>query len=235
MKKKIDNELEEVCFSHLMREKVICSLNRNKKWTRSIPRGIVLAGVMMLMSGIVVLASYFTHPISINGEKQPELDEMNVVKMEIHPSDIFISYDSMMKLADIKLLDSDVAGDIGGEYITRQTDYEDYCVIKVEDYFVENEEKNIYSPVSLEIHLILSEEQLSRGWEIEYLGYYEHVETYVSKQGYRVNILESIDATKNEIQGKKEKRILFVADGIRYILKGKMEVETAKMLVDSME
>ena len=235
MKETIDKELEEIRFSNHMKENVICSLNINKKWTRHVSKGMALASLMIIMSGVVVFASYLAQSISINGEKLPELDEMSVVKMDIHPSDIFISYDSMMKQADIKLLDSDVAGNIGGEHIKRQTDYTDYCVIKVENYFAKNEEESIYSSIVLEINLVLSEEQLSKGWEIEYLGCYELVETYISRQGYRVNIVEMINEGGEEKLDENEKRILFVADGIRYILKGKMGVEAAKGLVDSME
>ena len=44
--------------------------------------------------------------------------------------------------------------------------------------------------ISLTVRLILSEEQLNRGWDWEYLGMYRFAESYTSGQGYRVNLVE---------------------------------------------
>src|SRR5699024_11821155 len=40
-----------------------------------------------------------------------------------------------------------------------------------------------YSPVSLTVDIILSDSQLKNGWDTDYLGMYEYVESYTSAQG----------------------------------------------------
>ena len=63
----------------------------------------------------------------------------------------------------------------------------------------------------------------------------QFVEQYISKQGYRVNILEdTISETPPEDYVSK-KTAIFVADGIRYSLTGQVSMETMKEIVDSMK
>lgn len=45
--------------------------------------------------------------------------------------------------------------------------------------------------MSLKVAIIINQEQLDIGWNVDYLGYYKYVESYVSSNGYKVNIIES--------------------------------------------
>ncbi len=72
------------------------------------------------------------------------------------------------------------------------------------------------------------------GWDIDYLGMYQFKENYISLQGYKVNLLE--DTIKNKTENYiSEKCAIFVADGIRYTLKGRTSFENMKYIVDTME
>lgn len=86
------------------------------------------------------------------------------------------------------------------------TDDKDYVMITMNNYiigdtanfrYLEEEDryeyehgKTYYSPVSLNIDLILSDEQLKNGWDTDYLGMYESMEEYQSAQGYKVNLIQ---------------------------------------------
>lgn len=86
------------------------------------------------------------------------------------------------------------------------TDDKDYAMITMNNYiigdtanfrYLEEEDryeyehsKTYYSPVSLNIDLILSDEQLKNGWDTDYLGMYESMEEYQSAQGYKVNLIQ---------------------------------------------
>lgn len=42
--------------------------------------------------------------------------------------------------------------------------------------------------MSLKVDIIINQEQLDIGWNVDYLGYYKYVESYISSNGYKVNI-----------------------------------------------
>lgn len=235
MKEKINKELEEIQFSDHMKKIVKYSLNKNRKVDKCIKKSMVLIGMLTMMFGIVVFASHIMQSISINGKELQELDEMKTVKADINSGDVFISYEAMMEQLNLRLLKSELAGDVGAGQITVQTDYTDYVIIRIEKYISKNENEEIYFPIDLEINLILSEKQLSNGWDTEYLGYYEFVDHYISMQGYKVNIIQETSEKGFDAQKVTNKQAIFVADGVRYILKGKVSLEVMKALVDSME
>lgn len=89
-----------------------------------------------------------------------------------------------------------------------------------------------YSPLDLELQLILSDEQLRRGLNEEYLGYYEYEDGFVSVQGYKVNVLK----TTGNIPTESVKRVaIFVGDGIQYKMSGQVSKDTLIEVVNSME
>ena len=96
--------------------------------------------------------------------------------------------------------------------------------------------ENYYSPVSLNVDLILSDEQLENGWDTDYLGMYESIEEFQSAQGYKVNLIQ--DTNGKETADKdvvSEKIAVFVSDGVRYTLKGRVSIDTMKDIVDTMK
>lgn len=131
------------------------------------------------------------------------------------------------------------------------TDGSDFAMITVENYilgdtgryqFLEEENRYAYesgnvflSPISLTVRLILSEEQLNRGWDWEYLGMYRFAESYTSGQGYRVNLVERTLENGDAGEAVLEKSAVFVADGVEYILRGRVSMETMKGIVETMK
>lgn len=93
------------------------------------------------------------------------------------------------------------------------------------------------SPVNLKIEIISDPAQ--QELDTEYMGYYKYVETFTSEQGYTVNVLQ--DTIEEEQQTTiseaytQQTQMVFVADGIRYTLSGRVPVETMKEIVDSMK
>lgn len=90
------------------------------------------------------------------------------------------------------------------------------------------------SPIDMEIWIVNSEAQLQHGFEFEFLGMYEFIETYITKEGFKVNILRDTSVIEDEAKKIKPKYIaVFVADGIQYNLSGVTTLETFKDILDS--
>lgn len=131
------------------------------------------------------------------------------------------------------------------------TNGSDFAMITVENYilgdtgryhFLEEENKYAYengnvflSPISLTVRLILSEEQLNRDWDWEYLGMYRFAESYTSGQGYRVNLVERTLENGDTGDAVLEKSAVFAADGVEYTLRGRVSMETMKGIVETMK
>ena len=132
-----------------------------------------------------------------------------------------------------------------------KTDAKDFAIITVDNYilgdtdsyqFLEAENRYSYnhgtdyfSPISLTADLILSEAQMNNGWDTDYLGLYEFVECYTSAQGYIVNIVQDTTLEKDLENYISEKAAIFVADGIRYSLKGRVSIDVIKNAVSTMK
>ncbi|XCP86549.1 hypothetical protein ABXS75_07070 [Roseburia hominis] len=92
------------------------------------------------------------------------------------------------------------------------------------------------SPVNLEVEIISDPSQ--QELDTEYLGYFEYVKTITADQGYTVNILQdSVDENDPVLQEERYRPqvcAIFVSDGVRYTLKGRVPVETMVDIVNSM-
>lgn len=202
---------------------------------------------------------YRENHIKVNNETLPELDAMYAINSKIiETSDIKIINEKNINIIEgkiennfgISLLSSKLAS--SNPYLIKKirTDDKNYAIITLENYvlgdtsdFHYNKKDGFYSyksgekffsPLSLQIDIILSEEQMNNGWDTEYLGSYKFEEQYVSKQGYKVNIVSS--KIKDNINNKNsEKCAIFVSDGIRYTLKGRTSLENIKKVIDTME
>ncbi|MDO5785948.1 MAG: hypothetical protein Q4P20_12905, partial [Eubacteriales bacterium] len=168
-------------------------------------------------------------------------------------SQTYSSYRRMIEELGINLLDTDFELDNPYMSIDLTTDNKDYCFITVENYiigdvtgfellpdgtaYVYEHGETYYSPVSLSIEIILSQEQLDIGLDKDYLGMYEYVESYRSEQGYKVNVLRGTESDGREDMDDivTEKTAIFVANGIRYTLTGRVSLDTLKEIVDSMQ
>lgn len=93
------------------------------------------------------------------------------------------------------------------------------------------------SPIDLKVEIISDTAQ--QELDTEYMGYFKYVETFVSEQGYTVNILQDT-VEEDDLDAMSEiyvpqTQMVFVADGIRYTLKGRVPSGTMKEVVNSMK
>lgn len=262
----IDMELGEVKLNEQSKQKIIqaaCNhIGARPTRKRPFRTAMVFLAACMLCATTVLAALYINSKINVNDETLPELDQMQVTELsEINGSEdtygtvsqTYTSYQQLVEMLGINLLDTDLESDNPYMSIDLTTDNKDYCFITVENYIIGDvtgfklipdgtayayeHGKVYYSPVSLSVEIILSQEQLDIGLDKDYLGMYEYVESYRSAQGYKVNILRG---TENEGQKDTddiatEKTAIFVADGIRYTLTGRVSLDTLKEIVDSMQ
>lgn len=160
-------------------------------------------------------------------------------------------YRKIQEELEIHLLDTELSENNPYMQGHIMTDGSDFAIITVENYilgdtgryqFLEEENRYAYesgnvflSPVSLTVRLILSEEQLNRGWDWEYLGMYRFAESYTSGQGYRVNLVERTLENGDTGDAVLEKSAVFAADGVEYTLRGRVSMETMKGIVETMK
>lgn len=260
IKEKIDTELSMINVNEKMKQNIEKTLVKRKQ--HKMLKTVAATLVFLMLGGTTVAAGYYiVNKISVNDEVLTELDEMRVIdikKME-QPKDEFGTieldfkdYEAMQEELGIDLLDTELAdnNDYLQGHIT--TDDKDYAVITMNNYIIGDtanfrylEEKDryeyehgkiYYSPVSLNIDLILSDEQLKNGWDADYLGMYESMEEYQSAQGYKVNLIQDNNGDEKLNDGiVSEKIAVFVSDGIRYTLKGSVSIDTMKTIVDTMK
>ena len=163
----------------------------------------------------------------------------------------FHNYGEIQEELGIHLLDTELSGNNPYMQGHIMTDGSNFAVITVENYilgdtgsyqFVEEENRYSYesgsvflSPISLTVRLVLSEEQLHQGWDWEYLGMYRFAESYTSAQGYKVNLVERTLENGDTEDAVLEKNAVFAADGLEYSLRGRVSMETMKLIVDMMK
>ncbi len=253
----MSEDLKQTIKNSCKNNNVKSSKNVNKwSWVTKVA---IAFCAMLLISGVTAFAGYCISKINVNDKTLPELDSMRIVKANQlvgnedgygHVEKDFINYKSVSKELNLNLLDSPLAVDNPYMQVKVETDNENYLEIKAENYILGDtsnyrlvEDVNLYncdagkvyhSSVSLEAVIILSDEQLSIGWNTDYLGYYEYVESYISQNGYKVNIIqETFEGNNPDIVTKK--CAIFVADGIQYTIKCATSIENLKQIVDSMQ
>lgn len=262
LKREIDNELSEMTVSNELKNKIYTGSYDNSKnhVFYGITRTAAALLVLICLTATTAFAGYnIYNRLLVNQEVLPELDAMKVVNMTplnvTADNDGWIEkdYDSYKELKNklgIHLLDSTEAVDNPYMQCHISTDNKDDAVITVDNYILGDTSNYEYStedncyfyekgseyftPVSLTVSMILSQEQLEHGWDVEYLGYYEFAESYVSAKGYKVNVLEDTaeEPSKDYVS---EKSAVFVADGVQYTIKGRTSMENIKRIVDSLE
>lgn len=248
MKEQIDNELENITF-HFDMEKA-----KSKKRKR-LRYNILMTLIAVILLGSTAQAGYtlYNRWFKINGETLPELESMQ--KIEVNPvseeykekSSYKKEYDSYEELQNdlgVRLLHTDLADNNSSMIITRKTDNVHWTQIEIVAYIVGDVTgmkqiegrnqytwtpgENYFSPIDLSVDIISSQEQLQIGWDKEYLGAYDFVESYQTQQGYKVNILSS-----GKSHTKPMYQAVFVADGVRYTVRGKVDIELLKEILNS--
>lgn len=259
MKQQIDLELKKIHMSDKLKNTVRANVYERKVHKFARNAAAVLA--VLMLGGTTVLAGYYLHnKVKVNDEVLPELNAMYCVKINpvnagtdeygmVH--DKFTIYDEIQEQLGIVLLESELSED--NPYILGnvQTDNKDFAILTLENYILGDTENyrylpeenyytfehgtEFYSPISLTVDIILSENQMNQGWDTDYLGMYKFRENYTSAQGYKVNLIEDTTGEDEAENYVSEKCAIFVASGVRYTLRGRTSIETMKAVVDSMK
>ena len=165
-----------------------------------------------------------------------------------HYLEEYTSYQELCSELGIRLLSPKLAENNPYMLIRRETDNLNWNTIYVNPYILGDvksvnrefgkerytweEGSEFSSPIDMEINIIVSESQLKHGWDKDFLGTYEFVEAYTTIQGYQANIIKDVSVTGTS---RPKYCAVLVADGIRYLLKGQVELETMKEILDSLE
>lgn len=258
VKERIDKELNMICIDKDLKERIKsgCSKKKSYKLLTSIAASLA---IIILAGGTVFAGYYAVSCIMVNEEEISELDQMYAVDTEPVSGAVdeygmidkdYQNYEGIKREIGIPLLDTELSQNNPYMRGHVMSDNIDFAIITVDNYvlgdtnnYIYNSEEGRYfynsgeeytSSVSLSIDIMLSQEQEANGWNVDYLGMYGFVESYISDQGYKVNILE--DQTDESVRDYvSEKCAVFVKDGIRYTLKGRIPLDSMKEIINSME
>ncbi len=244
-----------------MRRKVIMNkYNIRIKISKNLKSILSICFLIVILGGIVYVSVYTQNAqssqniIRVNKEILPSLDDMKSVDLNMSETKTHHTLDEK----NINIVDGKIQSDFGvsllssklaseNPYIIEkvETDYENYVELRFKNYIIGDtsgfqynkreafytykEGKTFFSPLSLQVYIILSEDQMNKGMNIDYMGDFKFEEQYVSKQGYKVNIIRS------KKKDNLNRYAIFVADGIRYTLEGRIALENMKAVVDTME
>lgn len=255
VKKQIDQELSDIILPEHFVNNVLYAA-RNKRRKRGLQAAVIILCVML--TGGTAGAGYFLYNnIYVNKEVLPALEPMEKKAVNNcsgsmddkgHYLEEYTSYQELCSELGIRLLSSKLAENNPYMLIRRETDNLNWNTIYVNPYILGDvksvnrefgkerytweEGSEFSSPIDMEINIIVSESQLKHGWDKDFLGTYEFVEAYTTIQGYQANIIKDVSVTGTSCP---KYCAVLVADGIRYLLKGQVELETMKESLDSLE
>lgn len=179
---------------------------------------LLLVTVLVLLCDLAGAALGTVQKNYLNQQALPELDPMRVVSTSLgqeKTDDLpetfeYTSYTAAQEALGTALLNCPEEDTTQGTVRIR-TDGHNYAMLVVEIFCMEDNE-----PISLKADLVLSAEQIANLWSTDYLGAYRFVKQVRSTQGYKVDVLE-------ETHSERPRRIaIFVADGVRYTLEGRV-------------
>ncbi|XCP85789.1 hypothetical protein ABXS75_03025 [Roseburia hominis] len=261
MKEILDRDLERIIFSEDLKERIRKSSKPRKTFYKSPLRYAAIACLFILVLGTTAAAGYFINNIiKVNGTVLPELDSMQKVEITF-PDGIkeenglyfydFTDIDAFAESTGLHLLTTELAQNNPYMQGNMETDKASTATIRIKNFiigdtshFEYNANEQFYSympgmkyktPITLEAIVILSDEQLEQGLDSEYLGFYEYAESFVSSQGYKVNLIQSANSSADASGIVSGKCAVFVADGIQYALKGSVSTETMKEIINSLQ
>ena len=165
IKRIIDTELNEIVFTDIMKKKVF--KNSKRRISHPMLRYAAMIILTFMIGGTTVFAGYyFLNKVNVNKITLPELDAMQIVEITplkaekdeygyIHTE--FSDYTALQSNIGIDLLESKYATEQSYLQGSMETDQKNYAIIKMKNYIIE---EMYYSPISLSMDLILSQEQL---------------------------------------------------------------------------
>ena len=255
---RIDLELKHIEMKEELKNNIrnACAYRQSKPVWRSI---VVCFAVVILGGTTVFATNQIRSRIYVNEDVLPDLAPMEIVQindLDVVPDEngfidtTYRDYDEIKDALGVKLLDTELSNDNPYMLCRLDTNAKDYASITVDNFIlgdtsnynlVESGKRYSYehgteyiSPASLEVALILSESQLNMGWNVDYLGLYEFVESYTSSQGYKVNILQTTVMEEGLEDFVSTKVAVFVVDGVQYTLKGQFSLDTLKNIINTM-
>lgn len=256
IKRMLTYELNDIHLNSEAQEKIRLNVKKSRH-TKIYKLPAIIAASLVLCATTGYASYYIYNKISVNDEVLPEIDSMEVISAPAitGTSDEFgyvykqySHYTEANATLNSILLHSSLADNTSYESVTLDTDNKDYISINVQNYIVGDvaqmksvDSNNHFSfepgqtfgsPVSLSVDIILSKSQLESGMEYDFLGMYNFQEQYISKAGYKVNIVTSDNNVRDV---PSEKIAIFVSDGIRYRIQGCVSTSTLKNIVNSME
>ena len=228
---------------------------QSEKKCRIIKKAVVAIAFFTILTGTIVVAKHSDGSLVINGEKIPDLEPLGVVQinetvsMQEGIDRTFSSMDELEDFLDICFLRSPEEADTKDCRIRYQKIGQGYNMIEASAYIIGDatdiaydipkhpflyswKEGEVYKkPINMKLWFRSDDVQKEIGYE--YLGNYSFVEDYVSPQGYKVDIL------REDIAGLEEAYTpyisIFVADNIRYELRGRVGLEEMKRIVNTLQ
>lgn len=250
---KIKNKIQKTCMEN--------SKQQHNSKTSRIGKSIAASVAIAVLGCSTVYAGYqLLNKVHVNEEALPALDAMQIVQInplteeadaygKIHKD--YSDFNALKQDLGHPLIDSDLSHNNPYMLCKLTTNAADYVMIQVDNFilgdtdnyeYIESENRYIYthgteyySPISLTADLILSESQLRNGWDRDYLGLFQFVESYTSEQGFTVNILQDTLLEDNLENVISEKSAIFVIDGVRYSLKGRISIDTLKKIIATLK
>lgn len=247
MRYQINQELAEIHMSEELKRKIKKNAVSKVPLRNRYMNAVAIWLFIIIVGCTTVFAEYliYSHSkINVNNKTLPELDEMRIVEINVLDMPVddrgntyeeIDNYRKIQEILGVNLLNSPMADELSDTDKTKgtiKTDNECFVMINIDNY-IDEDDKTYYSPVSLKVDIIINQEQLDIGWNVDYLGYYKYVESYVSSNGYKVNIIEST-GKGGESGWISKKCAVFVADGIYYTVTGIMSIDDIKYIVDTM-
>lgn len=191
---------------------------------------LLLVTALLLLCGLAGAALGTVQKNRVNQQELPELDPMRAVsaslaeKTDGQPETReYACYAEAQEALGVHLLAFPEESASQGTVCVR-TDGMNYALLRVKNFCTaENQD------ISLNVDVVLSAEQLANLWSMDYLGAYQFLEQNVSEQGYKVDILE-------ETHSERPCRIaIFVADGVRYELRGRVPQKVLLSLISQLK
>lgn len=217
---------------------------------------VLVAAVVFLLGTITAAASTSIFGLIVNDMEMPALAPLEIIPVnpvsggEVVDNHLEKDFDTLGEVCSelgVKLLDSELSLNHPYMLIHYKKIGEGYNQIDVKAFLVGDLKALVYeeefegyswesgevfqTPVDLKIEILSDESQ--QPFDTDYLGAYEYVETYSLGQGCPVNLLQ--DTIVRDTGSKKECIAVFVAGGIRYTLSGYVDINTMKVIVDSMK
>ena len=254
LKQVLDMELSELKLSQ---EKKNAVLSKRKKvyFGRYIPKAACVCMLIMLGGTSVYAGQRLYNKIQVNQMNTSVLDDMQVKDVQyIKTSENkdgdyeakYSDYGTLQKDINLQLLTSPIQDKDGNMMIQYLSDNENWVSVKIGAYITgdctdiqmtEDEKSYTYtagieygSPVDMEIDIMTSEEQKAAGWDYEFLGAYNS-EVDMTIAGVKVNFITEYSEDNEE---NIKSVAVFVKDGIRYVMSGKISREKMEEIIVTM-